>query len=162
MGFPGGSDDKEPVCQCRRCKKCGLDTRVGKIPWNRNWQPTPVFSPGKSHGQRNLAGYSSWGQKESDMTEWATLTKLSQIHRAEENSPWCHLDLYNMLIINTRKLSVYIYLKDSLKLLENNKFTEGARVWKTQDIRVKGPWTIHIQARISPEVASEIRGWEQS
>jgi len=69
MGFPGGSDGKEPVCQCRRCKKCGLDTWVGKIPWNRNWQPTPVFMPGESHGQRNLAGYSSWGQKESDMTE---------------------------------------------------------------------------------------------
>ena len=69
MDFPGGSDSKEPVCQCRRCKKCGLDTWVGKIPWNRNWQPTPVFTPGESHGQKNLAGYSSWGQKESDMTE---------------------------------------------------------------------------------------------
>ena len=33
------------------------------------WQPTPVFLPGESHGQRALAGYSSWGCKESDMTE---------------------------------------------------------------------------------------------
>ena len=35
----------------------------------RKWQPTPVFLPGKSHGQRSLAGYSPWGLKESDTTE---------------------------------------------------------------------------------------------
>ena len=40
------------------------------IPWRRKWQPTPVFLPGKSHGQRRLAGYSPWGCKELDMTEW--------------------------------------------------------------------------------------------
>ena len=37
------------------------------------WQPTPVFLHGESHGQRNLAGYSPWGRKESDMTETASL-----------------------------------------------------------------------------------------
>ena len=42
---------------------------VGKIPWKRAWQPTPVSLPGESHGQRTLAGYSLWGHKESDMTE---------------------------------------------------------------------------------------------
>ena len=36
---------------------------VKKIPWRREWQPTPVFLPGKSHGQRSLAGYSPWGRK---------------------------------------------------------------------------------------------------
>ena len=40
-----------------------------KIPWRRAWQPTPVFLPGDSHGQRSLVGYSPWGRKESDMTE---------------------------------------------------------------------------------------------
>ena len=40
----------------------------GKISWRRTWQPTPVFLPGESYGQRSLAGYSSWGHK-SDMTE---------------------------------------------------------------------------------------------
>ena len=39
---------------------------VGKIPWRREWQPTPVFMPGKSHGPRSLVGYSPWGRKESD------------------------------------------------------------------------------------------------
>ena len=42
---------------------------VGKIPWRRNWQPTPVFLPEESHGQRSLVGYSPWGDKRLDMTE---------------------------------------------------------------------------------------------
>ena len=41
----------------------------GEDPWRREWQPVAVFLPGKFHGQRSLAGYSSWGCKESDMTE---------------------------------------------------------------------------------------------
>ena len=39
-----------------------------KIPWRKNRQPTPVLLPGKSHGQRSLAGYNPWGRKESDTT----------------------------------------------------------------------------------------------
>ena len=42
---------------------------VGKIPWRRAWQPTPVFLPGESHGQRRLAGYNPWGHKSLDMTK---------------------------------------------------------------------------------------------
>ena len=45
------------------------ETWVGKIPWRRKWQPTPVFLPGESHGQRSLANYNPRGCKESDMTE---------------------------------------------------------------------------------------------
>ena len=41
--------------------RCGFGPWDRKIPWRRNWQPTPVFLPGKSHGQRNLVGYSPWG-----------------------------------------------------------------------------------------------------
>ena len=47
---------------------CRFDPSAGKIPWRRKWHPTPVFLPGKSHGQRSLAGYSPWGCKELDMT----------------------------------------------------------------------------------------------
>ena len=43
-------------------------------PWRREWQPTPVFLPGKFYGQRNLVGYSSWGRKKWDMTEHLTLS----------------------------------------------------------------------------------------
>ena len=49
---------KEPACQCRRHKRLGFSPWVGKIPWKRAWQPTPVFLPGESHGQRSLVGYS--------------------------------------------------------------------------------------------------------
>ena len=50
-------------------KRCEFNPWVGKMPWRRKWQPTPVFLPGKSHEQRSLAGYSPWGLKESDVTE---------------------------------------------------------------------------------------------
>ena len=43
-------------------------------PWRREWLLTPVFLPGEFHGHRNLAGYSPWGHKESDMTEQLTHT----------------------------------------------------------------------------------------
>ena len=59
--------DKESACQCRRWT-CGCHPWVGKIPWQRKWQPTPVFFPGESHGQSSLAGYSPWG-----CTEWTGL-----------------------------------------------------------------------------------------
>ena len=55
--FPGGANGKEP-CQCRRHKGHEFNPWVGKIPRRRAWQPTPVFLPGESHGQRSLAGYS--------------------------------------------------------------------------------------------------------
>ena len=42
---------------------------VGKIPWRRAREPTPVFLLGESHGQRSLVGYSPWGRKESDTIE---------------------------------------------------------------------------------------------
>ena len=47
-GFPCGASGKEPTCQCRRHKRRGFHPWVGKIPWRRKWQPTPVFLPGES------------------------------------------------------------------------------------------------------------------
>ena len=57
MSFPGGTSGKESACSCRRHKRCGFDPWVGRIPWRRAWQPTPVLLPGECHGQRSLAGY---------------------------------------------------------------------------------------------------------
>ena len=50
-------------------KRFRFNPWVGKIPWRRAWQPTPVFLPGEVHGHRNLGVYSPWGCKESDTTE---------------------------------------------------------------------------------------------
>ena len=57
LGFPGGASGKEPAHQCRRHKRPGFYPWVGKIPWRRAWEPSPVFLSGESHGQRSLAGY---------------------------------------------------------------------------------------------------------
>ena len=81
MGFPGGASGKEPTCQCRRHKRCRFDPWVGKIPWRRKWQTTPVFLPRDSHGQRNLVGYSLWDHKELDITEQlSTDTKVLHLY----------------------------------------------------------------------------------
>ena len=74
-GVPGGTSVEKPICQCRRHERPGFDPWVGKIPWRRAWQPTPVLLPGKSHGQRSLAGYSPQGCKELDMTEMTEHTQ---------------------------------------------------------------------------------------
>ena len=60
IGLPCWLSGKESSCQCRRR---GFHPWIGKILWRSKWQPTPVFLPGKSHGQRSLAGYSPWGHK---------------------------------------------------------------------------------------------------
>ena len=52
----------------RRHKRCMFNPWVRKIPWRRKWQPTPVFSPGKFHGQRSLEVYNPWGHRESNTT----------------------------------------------------------------------------------------------
>ena len=57
-----------------QCRRPGFDPWVGKIPWRREWLPTPVFLPGQFQGQRSLAGYSPWGHKVPDRTELLTLS----------------------------------------------------------------------------------------
>ena len=75
----------------------------GRCPWRRKWQPTPVFLPGKFHGQRSLTGYSPWGHKESDTIEQLStqapkVTKFvivgdspgNQIQSSHMGLPWRH------------------------------------------------------------------------
>ena len=66
-GFPGGSvvkKKKKSACKCKRCRRYRFSPWVEKIPWiekipwRRAWQPTPVYLPGESQGQRSLVGYS--------------------------------------------------------------------------------------------------------
>ena len=58
--FPGGSVGKESFCPCKRC---GFHPWVRTFPWRRKWLPTPEILPGKSRGERSLAGYRPWGRK---------------------------------------------------------------------------------------------------
>ena len=66
-GFPAGTSGKKPACQCRRLKRQDSTPWSGRSPGGE--KPTPIFLPGGSHGQRNMAGYSLYGRKESDTTE---------------------------------------------------------------------------------------------
>ena len=68
-GLPSYASGKEAACQCRKCKRCRFSPVIGKIPWRKAWQPTPVFLPGESHRLRSLVGSSPWSCKESDVTE---------------------------------------------------------------------------------------------
>ena len=76
-GFPGGSGGKESACNVGDT----FSPWVGKIPWRREWLPTPVFLSGKFHEQRSLAVYSIWGHKESDMTEWLNTAQTCMYFR---------------------------------------------------------------------------------
>ena len=83
---------KELTCQSRKFRKLGLDPWIGKISWIRIWQPTPVFLPGKFHGQRSLVGYSPWCRKELDMTEH-TQTHTQCVTSSMRNQAFCYLSL---------------------------------------------------------------------
>ena len=63
MDLPGGTGVKNP---CLQCGRDGFDPWVGKIPWRRKCQPTLVFLPAKSYGQRSLVGYSPWSHNEQE------------------------------------------------------------------------------------------------
>ena len=70
---------KESTCQCKRHR---FDPWVGKIPWRRKWQPTPLFLSGKSHEQRSLVGYCPWGHKRVGH-DWAS----KQQNNKNQNQP---------------------------------------------------------------------------
>ena len=76
-GLPGSANGKEPTCQCRRHRRLGFDPWVQKISWRGTWQLSPVFLPGKSHGQRSLAGYSPWSQSQTWLNQLIMHTHVS-------------------------------------------------------------------------------------
>ena len=78
FGLPRWHSGKEPTSQCRRYRRHGFNPWVRKIPWNRKWQPTPVFLPGKSHGQGSLAGYSP--EQQTVGHDWAHTHKIPDLN----------------------------------------------------------------------------------
>ena len=85
---------------CLKCRRPRFDPWVRKIPWRREWQPTPVFLSRKSHGQRSLVGYSPWGSKRVGHNQ---ATKHTHRHvrdsvRSTLLLTLCHLFLHNQPI----------------------------------------------------------------
>ena len=111
-GFPGGASGKKPACQYRRCKRRGLDPWVRKIPWRRALQPTPVFLPGESHGQKSLAGYSPWRRTESDTTEATWHTQWEAAVYSTGIPPWDTLMTWGWGLMGGRfkREGIYVYL----------------------------------------------------
>ena len=87
MGFPGSSVVKNHL----QHRKCTLDPWVRKIPCRRRWQLTPVFLPGRSHGQRSLAGYSLCMRVCSPRVHKG----ISQNLATKTNNRYIHADTYN-------------------------------------------------------------------
>ena len=96
-----GLNSKESAYQCRRR---GFDPWPGRVPWKRNWQPTPAFLPGNPHGQRKLTDYRLGGHKELDTTEQLSTANDSLEHLASHVSSntafnfkyfgWMYLKIY--------------------------------------------------------------------
>ena len=86
-----------------------FDPWIRKIPSKREWQPTPGFLPGKSHGQISLASYSPWGHKELETTEWQSphtvnghlgcFRVLAIVYSAAVNTD-VHLSLWIMFLLD--------------------------------------------------------------
>jgi len=96
VGFSDGSAGKESTCNARDTGN-SVQSLFGKMLWRRRQQPTPVFLPEKSRGQRSLVGYSPKGHKESDMTE-----RLSKQDKAGKRQPgvtmknWGRVELWDL------------------------------------------------------------------
>ena len=113
-GLPWWLSGKESTCQCRRC---GFDPWSRKIPWRRKWQPTPVFLPGKSHGQRILVGYSLWGHKRVGH-DWAT----------EQN---CSIACPRWGVLSKNRWELAVYTKDGWTLPWLWVFPKWQQILKT-------------------------------
>ena len=82
--LPWWLSGKESASQCKRLR---FNPWVRKIPWKRKWQPTLVFLPGESHGQRSLAGYCPWGGKKVGH-DLATKQQQKDIYVSDSNVRW--------------------------------------------------------------------------
>ena len=78
------SDGRNRINKNRSCRRPRFNLWVGKIPWRRKWQPTPVFLPGKSHGQRSLVGYMVHGVAKSQ-TGLSTQFRVGKISPEQVN-----------------------------------------------------------------------------
>ena len=86
-----------------------FDPWVEKIPWRRKWKSIPVFLPIEYRGQRSLAGYSPWGSKELDTTEWLAVTWLK---RAVQQNNYKHIirhTIYEDVICDINKGRIELY-----------------------------------------------------
>ena len=97
------------MAQCERiCMQCGrlwFSLWVRVIPWRRKWQPTPVYLPGKSHGQRSLAGYSPWGHKR---VRPSNQTAIQLVGGSIEQSVFSHKQVFAWIFFSSNSSSLAV------------------------------------------------------
>ena len=112
----GGCNGRESAYQCRRHKRHGLDPCIKKILWSRKWQPTPVFLPGKPHGERSLVDCSPWGcngvrhdwaNKYTDSLHGVEESLLSSLLVSSSQWFWSHSIYFFLFFLNFLKLFYY-------------------------------------------------------
>ena len=134
---------EESVLQCRRP---GFNPWFGKIPWRREWLFSPQFLLGESHGQRSLAGYSSWDPKELDMTKQQTHSFGVHFSRSVmSNSLWPHesqharpLGLYAAKGFPLNRTFYNILWSHTLTFTETQQAAEGNKERRWKEIRNRG------------------------
>ena len=99
--LPRWLSGRESACQCWRHRRRGFNSWVGKIPWRRKWQPTPVFLPGEPQGQRSLAGYSPWGCKVGH--NWVTEYSRNTVNYEEILRESASVEIVSMFSSEMRK-----------------------------------------------------------
>jgi len=99
--FSSGALVKNPLANAEDTDYTGSIPGLGRFPWGRKWQPTPVFLPGKSHGQRSMVDYSPWGCKESDMTD----------HTHTHTHTHTYIHIYTDTHPEFRRLGIFIFHK---------------------------------------------------
>ena len=88
-------------------QETGFHPWVGKMPWRRKWQSIPIFMPGKSQRQRNLAGCSPWSHKELNMTEQLSIAEASQSPSNSLPKKICQYYAFYTDEENSRSLTCY-------------------------------------------------------
>ena len=135
-GVPWWLSGKESACQCRRHR---FSPWVGKSPWSRNWQPTPVFLPAKPHGQRGLVGLWSMGLPRV-RHDWATK------HQHSNNGKRKGLHIQRMCI--NRQLC-----------LPQKKTEGGAKTFKTWTSCLQSPFTFIFWLPYKNKLTSSWAAW---
>ena len=122
-GFPGGTSGKEPACQCRRCKRHRFDPWVGKIPWRRKWQPTPVFLIGESHGRGTWQATVHRITPSQAPLRWLSMKSCRSATMLSINY-WSYIKM--LVIYWLESFYIYIYLTVDLHLGHEES---GTTVW---------------------------------
>ena len=127
------------------CGRPGFNPWVRKIPWKRKCQPSPVFLPGEFHGQRSLAGYSPWGLKELDMTEW--LHFLSFIIYTYNNCYYIYIYI-NIWLLSSRQevSSLFIFLQRRMHL--NKKLISKWEIYIKHTLKIPNIWKLNVHLKM--------------